>query len=45
MTDFITLEDVIEIVMAMARKTAETNEEAIACNVVEDFFVNNQGDA
>ena len=44
MTDFMTLEDAIEIVMAMARKMAETDEEINACNVVEDFIVNNLGD-
>ncbi len=44
MTDFMTLEDAIEIVMAMARKMAEADEEINACNVVEDFFVNNLGD-
>ncbi len=44
LTTFMTLEDAIEIVMAMARKMAEADEEINACNVVEDFFVNNLGD-
>jgi len=44
MPDFVTLEDAIEIVMTMARITSKTKEETIACDVVEDFFVNNYSD-
>jgi len=44
MTDFMILEDAIEIVMTMARITSKTKEQTIACDVVEDFFVNNMSD-
>jgi len=42
--NFMTLQDAIDIVLRLARETASTENESIACDVVEDFAVNQLGD-
>jgi len=38
------LVDAIEIVLELARKVATTKEDKEACNILEDFAVNELGD-